>query len=209
MSKVGFLTFPELIEQFFELPEAEAELQRRYAMPAAIMVVDFTSMVKRTNAEGIVYALALARAAESVMRPAIAQRQGEIIKRVADTFFAVFKTPEDALQAALDGLIAMRDFNTTRTGTLGDGQRNDPIWPCVGLGFGQTLVIPGHDLYGHEVNHAFVLGEDVAHANELLCTPPFLQALGTLPPGIGAHRAPASREAELGIPFHVLADYRE
>ena len=172
------------------------------------MVVDYTSMVRRTDAEGIVYALALAKAAELAMRPAVLGQDGEIVKHVADTFFAVFKAPGPALAAALDGIAAMRAFNEGRTGHIGDGSRNEPIWPCIGLGFGDTLVVPGEDMYGDEVNRAFVLGEDTAERNEILCSLAFLDALDGLPEGVGAHRAPADREEATGFSFHVLKDYR-
>jgi class 3 adenylate cyclase len=86
--------------------------------------------------------------------------------------------------------------------------RHDHIRACVGLGFGEVLLVPGTDLYGPEVNRAFVLGEDVANGGELLVTEAFLAALGGLPDGIGAHRAPADREAEAGFGFHVLRDHR-
>ena len=44
-------------------------------------VVDFTSMVHRTEHEGIVYALALARAAENHMKHAVLQHDGEVVKQ--------------------------------------------------------------------------------------------------------------------------------
>lgn len=207
MSKLAFLTFEDLIEQFFDRPEAEEELLRRYDTQAAILVVDFTDMVKRTDAEGIVYALALARAAERALQPAVQIHNGEVVKRVADTFFAVFKTPESALFAALDGMARMEAFNIARTGVVGDGSRNDPIHACVGLGFGRTLVVPGQDMYGEEVNRAFVLGEDVAEAQELLASSAFL-ANCRLPEGVGAHAAAADRVQECGFEFHVIQDHR-
>ena len=102
----------------------------------------------------------------------------------------------------------MADFNTSRTGQVTGSERNDPIFPCAGLGFGSTLVLPQTDLYGEEVNRAFVLGEDIATANEILITPAFLRAIGDLPAGIGAHRAPPDRLEEAGFEFLVLSDYR-
>ena len=209
MANPGFLTFDQLLDEALSNPAAEAELARRYQRDAAILVVDFTSMVHRTEHEGIVYALALARAAENHMKHAVLQHDGEVVKQVADSFFAAFATPAQALAAALDGIAAMRDFNAPRTGTLDDGQRNDPIYPCVGLGYGPSLIIPGENLFGDEVNRAFVLGEDTARANEVLCSPAFLAALGTLPSGLGAHVAPADRQEAAGFPFHVVRDFRE
>lgn len=202
---VRFLTFEELLERFFEEPGAEEELIRRYNTRAAVLATDFTSMIRRTDAEGIGYTLALARAAERAMQPAITAHGGEIIKRVADTFMAVFKTAPAALEAAVEAVAAMDDFNRTRTGTIGDGSRRDPIRPCVGLGWGEILVIPGIDLYGEEANRAFVLGEDVAEGNEILATTRFVEVIGAeLPPGVSMPRAAAEREETAGFSFHVV-----
>jgi class 3 adenylate cyclase len=203
-----FLSFDDLLDAFFRDPAAEGELARRYATRAAVLVVDFDGMVRRTDVEGIAYALALARAAERVMRPAIEARAGQVVKRVADTFIAVLPSPAVALDAALEALTAMRAFNRSRTGAIGDHSRNDPIRPCMGLGYGDVLVIPGTDVYGEEANRAFVLGEDVADGGELLVTSRFLEALGELPPGIGAQQAPHDREHDVGFAWHVVQDFR-
>ena len=78
----------------------------------------------------------------------------------------------------------------------------------AGCAFGASLVLPGQDLYGEEVNRAFVLGEDTARASEVLVTDAFLEALGAPPSGVGVHRAAGDRIADVGFPFHVVADYR-
>ena len=208
MPKETFLSFDDLISQCLDNPEAESEVERRYRQDAATLVVDYTDMVKRTDAHGIVYALALARRAQEVMEPAVTGNGGEIIKRVADTWFAVFSSPNEALSAILEANALMASFNASRTGQVTDSERNDAIFPCAGLGFGSTLVLPRVDLYGEEVNRAFVLGEDVATANEILITPAFLRAVGDLPAGIGAHRAPPDRLKEAGFEFLVLSDFR-
>ena len=204
----GFLTFDALLRQAFHRPAVEAELERRYLTEAAILVSDFTGMVRRTDAEGIIYALSLARHVEELMQPAFAAQGGEVIKRVADTVFVVFGSPEAALEAALAAQVAVHAFNHGRDGELGDGSRNEPIHACMGLGFGKSLVIPGENLYGAEVNRAFVLGEDVAKAQEVLATDAFLAALDGLPEGVGSFRAPEDRQQEAGFPFHVVRDYR-
>jgi class 3 adenylate cyclase len=208
MTDPAFLTFDELLDRSLDDPNAEAELERRYRQTAAILVVDYTSMVHRTDHHGIVYALSLARRAERVMHPAVEAHDGEVVKRVADSWFAVFPDPARALGALLDGMAALREFNAPRTGSIDDGSRNEPIYACAGLAFGASLVLPGTDLYGEEVNRAFVLGEDTARASETLVTDAFLGALGPPPQGVGVHRAPGDRVAEVGFPFHIVADYR-
>jgi adenylate cyclase len=209
MGDVRFLQFRELIAAALTRPDAAEEIDRRYRREAAILVCDFTGMVERTDAEGIVYALALAAAAERDLEPALRARGGEVVKRVADTFFAVFSTPAEALAGAFDAMVALRAFNAGRTGHIGDGSRNEPLAACMGLGWGEALIIPGSDAYGDEVNRAFVLGEDVARGGEVLCTPRFLGALDPLPAGVGAFLGPADRREHAGFDFHVLGDYRD
>lgn len=209
MTDPHFLTLDQLLDRALTDPAVEGELLRRYSRDVAVLVVDFTSMVKRTDSEGIIYALALARKAEATMRPAVAEHGGEVVKRVADSFFAVFPSAAQALDGALAGAAALAAFNADRTGCVADGTRTDPIHPCIGLGFGPTLVIPGDNLYGAEVNRAFVLGEDTAEAREVLATSAFLAALGAPPQGVGVHRAPGDRVAAVGFDFHVVTDFRE
>lgn len=208
MNDLAFLTFDQLLESYFDRPGVDAELERRYGGDAAVLVADFTDMVERTDIHGVGYALAMASAAQRVLAPVFSEHGGVRVKQVADTVFVVFATAGEALLAALDGMRALDAFNRTRTGMLHHGERNEPIHGCMGLGFGRALVIPGRDLFGAEVNRAFVLGEDVARAGEVLMTEAFRRALGGLPDGVGAFTAPGEREEEAGFGFHVLADYR-
>ena len=53
-----------------------------------------------------------------------------------------------------------------------------------------------------------MLGEDVAHGDEVLATADFLAALGTPPPGVGTFRAHHDRVHTTGFPFHEVRDYR-
>lgn len=198
MTELGFLPFCELIERYFELEGAEAEIRRRYGTRAAVLVVDFTGMVHRTDHHGVVYALAAARRAWRRMEPAIRARGGEVVKNVADTFFAVFREPRAALEAVLDGQRLLAAEGAA-----------DPIRAGAGLGYGDLVFVPGEDVFGAEVNRAFVLGEDVATGGEVLATAAFLDAVGGLPDGVGAHRGPADQEEEAGFAFHLLRDYRD
>ncbi|GDX81140.1 hypothetical protein LBMAG42_29510 [Deltaproteobacteria bacterium] len=195
MSDLSFLDFEGLVTRAVVDPAAEREVHRRFGTSAAILVVDFTGMVRRTDARGIVYALGRARAAEAAMA-----LTGTRVKRVADTVFALYTSPFDALEDALSAHRRLRALMHSS---------DDPIHACIGLGFGPMLVIPGHDCFGAEVNRAFVLGEDVAKGGETLVTPEFLAAIGSLPEGVGAYRAPEEREAEPGFAFHVVSDYRD
>lgn len=194
MADLTFLDFEDLLTQAISDDAAVREIHRRHGTQGTVLVVDFTGMARRTDSFGIVRALAMARAAERAMRLG-----GVQVKRVADTLFHLYDTPLAALNDALLAHQRLATFNA---------EKPDPIRACIGLGVGDLLVIPGQDIFGTEVNRAFILGEDVAKGGETLATPAFLAALGNLPDGIGAFRAPEDRETDAGFAFHVLADYR-
>ena len=208
MVNVSDLSPDELIESALEFPEAAAELKRRYGSHRAVLVVDFSALRARTDAFGIVHALATVRAALDAYRPAIAAQGGEEVKVVADTLFASFDTPDAALSAALDGHAQMAAFNADRTGNIDAGTPGAPIHPRTGLGFGEVLAFSGN-IYGGEVNRAFILGEDVGRDREILASEDFAAALGTPPVGVGVHAGPHDRAQEAGFAFQVYTDYRE
>ncbi len=194
MSDLAFLAFQDLVERAVTDAAAEAEAHRRFGTRAAVLVVDFTGMVRRTDARGIVYALGRAQVAQKALA-----LTGTRVKRVADTLFVLYPSARAAL---IDGLDAVRRLHELEAG------HDDPVHPCIGLGFGDGLLVPSVDVFGAEVNRAFVLGEDVAGGGEVLATPAFLEAVGELPEGVGSFRAPADREHEAGFAFFVVRDFR-
>lgn len=194
MSDLAFLEFDALVARAVSDPSAALEAQRRFGTRAAILVVDFTGMVTRTDARGIIYALGRAMQAQAAMG-----LSGTRVKRVADTLFLLYPTPAAALLDALAG--------QTRLAAAEVGS-DDPIGACMGLGFGDCLLIPAVDVFGAEVNRAFVLGEDVARGGEVLITDAFLSEAGSLPAGIGAFRENDDRLKEAGFGFHTVRDYR-
>ena len=203
------MSFDELIELASKNPDIHEEIELRFGAKVAILVVDFSSMRIRMDAFGTVAALVTIQAAFRAYTPAANESGGRIVKSVADTFFAVFDAPADALNAALEGHRRMAVFNESRNGDIALGVPNAPIYPRAGLGFGCALVLPEGNLYGPEVNRAFVLGEDVAHNHEVLASEAFVAAIGVPPSGVGVHSAPHDREHVSGFPFHIFTDYRD
>ena len=80
--------------------DAEAALYAELTQNRVVMVVDFTGMRRRSDADGILYALALVHAARARIQPALKAEGGRIVKQVADTVYATFETPLGALRAA-------------------------------------------------------------------------------------------------------------
>jgi adenylate cyclase len=194
--------FYALIDQSLTDPvAAQAALDARYRTRTAILVLDLTDMVHRSTQLGIVPALARARAAHRVVRPALEQHGGQVLKQVADTLFAVFPAPEGALLAALDAHTLLEGLRTVGPDT--------PIRACIGLGWGECYLIPGEDVFGEDVNRAFVLGEDAARGGEVLMTPAFRAGLQTIPEGVGVHEGNEDRAHQIGVHFFEARDYRD
>lgn len=203
------MSFDELIEHAAIEPSVSQEIERRFRSVVAILVVDFSSMRARMDAFGVISTLVTIRGAVRAYEPAVKGAGGVCVKTVADTLFAVFPDALSALDAALDGHRRMAAHNETRKGNIAHGEANAPIHPKSGLGFGPSLVIPDENLFGPEVNRAFILGEDIARNGEILASRAFSEAIGVPPAGVGAHAAPHDREQESGFPFHIYTDYRE
>ncbi len=208
MKLTADMSFDALLELASKDPQVVTEIERRFRSFVAILVVDFSSMRRRMDAFGTVPALLDIRMAMHTYSPAVEGAHGRVIKSVADTVFAVFDSPADALHAALEGHRQMAACNEARHGDIDQAIPNAPIYPKAGLGFGPSLLTPEGNLYGPEVNRAFILGEDIAHNCEILASSNFVSALGVPPVGVGLRGASHDREAESGFPFHVLSDFR-
>ena len=193
--------FYALVDQSLADPDAAAALDARYRTAAAILVLDLTDMVHHSDHDGILPALARARAAHRAVTPALTQHGGQVLKQVADTIFAVFPAAEGALLAALDAhTLLARDQQAWPA---------DPIRACIGLGWGPCYLIPGEDVFGAEVNRAFVLGEDAARGGEVLLTPALRAALLAVPEGVGLHAGNEDRAHQSGFHFFEARDYRD
>ncbi|MDG1483860.1 MAG: hypothetical protein P8R54_29990 [Myxococcota bacterium] len=193
------LDFDALIERSLTEPAAVDELERRHLTETAILVVDFSEMVRRAPAHGIVTALARARAVMDAIKPAVTAHGGQVVSPLADALLATLPSPADALHAALDGQQALRQRHPDSPCTLSTG---------IGLGFGKCLLVAEAGIFGEAVSRARVLGGDTALPGEILVTEAFLAGLGAVPNGIGSFRARHDRIHTTGFRFHQIRDYR-
>lgn len=138
-------------------------IEQALVRQVAILVLDMCGFSRITQSHGIIHFLAMIHQMEQAARPAIVGNGGEVIKQEADNLFAVFATPEQALEAALDTLRALDAMNAVLP-----PERS--LHVSAGIGYGATLVIEQEDLWGPEMNCACKLGEDIAAANEILLT---------------------------------------
>ncbi len=97
------------------------------------------------------------------MEPAVSRHSGACVKYVADNIFAVFPRAKDALAAGIHMHAITKQIRESRP-------ELPKINICLGIGFGDLLVIDRWDAFGHEVNMAFKLAEDIALPGEILLT---------------------------------------
>ena len=138
--------------------EIDAAIEHAFVRTVSMLVLDMCGFSRITARHGIIHF------------PAIAGTGGEVVKQEADNLFAVFSHPEQALEAALDIGRALDAMNAVQP-------REAALQASIGIGYGPTLVIAEKDLFGHEMNHACKLGEDIAGPGEIYLTGNACQAL--------------------------------
>ncbi len=151
----------------------DAEIRSLFEQKMAVLILDMCGFSRLAIKYGVIHYLAMIVQMEEAARPAVEANDGRIIKQEADNLFVVFPSPTHALEAASD---ILNDFEAVNT-VLPDER---DIYGCIGIGYGDTLLIGDEDIFGCEVNLASKLGEDLAISSEILLTAAAYEAL---PPG--------------------------
>jgi len=149
--------FPDRVE------EIDAVIRRTFEQRVAVLVLDMSGFSRLTIQYGIIHYLGMIVQMEVASRPAVLENHGRVIKVEADNLFAVFDNPDDAVEGALDILRAFRAVNSVVP-------ENRDLHGCIGIGYGDTLVLEEEDMFGCELNLASKLGEDLAGPGEILIT---------------------------------------
>ncbi|QYK39980.1 MAG: tetratricopeptide repeat protein [Paracoccaceae bacterium] len=121
----------------------EARVQRRLAVVLAADVAGYSRMMG-TDEAGTLSALRDVWA--KVFNPAVAAREGRVVKTMGDGALVEFGSAVDAVEGAVAVQRAMTAFNAAR-----DGQT--PILFRIGINLGD-IVIEGSDIFGDGVNVA-------------------------------------------------------
>lgn len=172
-----------------EVAALDEQIRARLERPLAVMITDLSGFTATTKKLGILGFLSQVRRLVHLALPLIAQHGARLVKLDADDLFVVHESPERllALARALQAAVAAHNQRAPER-TLG---------LAVGLGFGPTLD-EGHDVWGDSVNTASKLGEDVGHADEVLASDAFVQAL---PEAARAACAAAEKPEERGSKY--------
>ena len=157
--------------------EIDRLIREAFGRRVAVLALDMCGFSRLTASHGICFYLAMIAQMEDAARPAVANNGGTVVKQEADDLFAIFPTPAQALEGALDIHLAFEAVNSVVS-----DERD--IHGSIGIGYGDLLVIEGErgveDVFGEEMNSASRLGEDLACDSEILLTP---AAVADLPAG--------------------------
>jgi adenylate cyclase len=141
----------------------DQKIQKEFSRKVAILALDMCGFSRLTSRHGVIHFLAMIHQMEQGARPAVTANGGSVVKQEADNLFAIFERPEQAMDAALDIIRAFEAMNTVVA-------EERAINVSIGIGYGDTLIVEGEDLFGPEMNVACKLGEDVAGKMEILLT---------------------------------------
>jgi class 3 adenylate cyclase len=136
----------------------------------AVVFTDLSGFSRQVAKFGIIHFLQIIREQQRMLLPLVGAHDGILIKAEADSFLLLFKKPQQALRCCVAMQKACQTYSARRAA-------EEQVILCCGIGFGRILKIGDDDVFGHEVNLASKLGEDVAEANEILVTRAVMSAV--------------------------------
>jgi class 3 adenylate cyclase len=167
MKKNNRANLQKLLQERNEHPEKmaeiDAEINANFRQTHAILVIDMSGFSRTTVRYGIIHFLAMIHRMHAIVKPIISECGGTVVKEEADNIFAVFPDVKSAVEVAIDSLKQTAAVNTTLPPEM-------DIYLCIGIGYGEVLMLEGEDMYGSEFNLAAKLGEDLAERGEILLT---------------------------------------
>lgn len=142
---------------------SEAEFNDKYHWQRAILAMDMTGFTASAMRQGELQSLLRIVDAQKVCIPVLQEHGAELIRCFADDIVALFKDPNQAIDAAFEVHRRIEVFNAPRAS-------ENPTRCCAGIGYGKVFAIGPNLAQGDEMNRASKLGEDIARANETLVT---------------------------------------
>jgi class 3 adenylate cyclase len=136
-----------------------------------VLVTDLTGFSRGVAKFGIVHFLQTIYESERMFVPIVERYDGIMLKAEGDSFLIIFRNTHKAIIAAIEMQRAALEYNKARTD-------EEKVLFGAGLGFGQVLRIGDADVFGEQVNAAYILGEDTASAFEILITEAARDAAG-------------------------------
>jgi adenylate cyclase len=149
-----------------DLPAIDRTIRERFTRTLAMMVLDMSGFSRLTHRYGIVHFLALIERMQALVLPVVEDPlfEGRLLKTAADNVYAVFP---DAPQAADAAREVQRRIALANQVLPADWD----LHVSIGIGYGEVLAVGRDEIYGHEMNLASKLGEDVGEGEDVLLTP--------------------------------------
>lgn len=139
-----------------------------------MMVTDLAGFSRGVARFGIIHFLQTIFESERLLVPIVEHNDGMMLKMEGDSFLIIFRNVHKALTAAVEIQRRIREYNK-------DKAPEEQVLLGIGLGFGRVLRIGDADVWGAEVNAAYLLGEDTACAYEILLTQAVRDVAGEVP----------------------------
>jgi class 3 adenylate cyclase len=166
--------FQQLLHAYNELPDERerivADIQREFCTTLAVLVIDTCGFSRQTHTQGIIPFLARQELLKRLIEPVVEHHGGRMLCTEADNFYAVFPNADAAVGCAAETMGRLDAANEALPAA-------EETQISIGIGYGSVLEVGDGRLYGHEMNLAFKLGEDLAAAREILLTPAARDAL--------------------------------
>jgi adenylate cyclase len=181
----------ERLQPGADIAAIDARIWEAYGEEWCIMATDLSGFSRGVAERGIVHFLQTIYESERLLVPIVESFGGIVLKVEGDSFLAIFREPQQGLDAALAMQDAVRLYNRRKSDS-------DQVLLGIGLGFGRILRVAEAEVYGVEVNSACVLGETYARPYEIIVTRAVaeraredmrFESFAHVPPGAGsAHR---------------------
>jgi adenylate cyclase len=128
-----------------------------------VMFTDLSGFSRHVAKFGIIHFLQTIHESERILIPVIEDHDGILLKVEGDSFLVIFRNVSKAIRCSINMQQTLKDYNSGKSD-------EEKVLLCIGLGYGPMLRIGDSDVFGNEVNSASKLGEDTAHAWEILVT---------------------------------------
>ena len=136
-----------------------------------VMVTDLSGFSRGVAKFGVIHFLQTIYESERLFTPILERCDGIMLKTEGDSFLIIFRSAQKALHAAISMQRAAREYNYTKSD-------EEQLLFGAGIAFGRVLRIGDADVFGTQVNAAYLLGEDTACAYEILMTKAAREAAG-------------------------------
>jgi class 3 adenylate cyclase len=154
-------TAPSPSGDIFLHAKREFKLRRESSQFLAVFFIDMIGYTRRTAKSDMTNLMKMVETFEGILRPSIAEFNGQVVKQLGDGMLAVFKHPANAVISALEVIGKINEYNIFAV----DSER---FKVRVGIHLGSVMWKNG-DIFGDVVNVAARM-EASAGPNEVLIT---------------------------------------